>query len=64
VILDLSYAARDGIEPWQAVDVPATRAGRVVALSGQYLVAPSPRVAPALDDLARAIATGLPASPP
>jgi len=57
VILDLSYAARSGVAPWQAVDVPATRARRVIELHRPYLVAPSPRVAQALADLAQAIAT-------
>ena len=56
VILDLSFAARDGLGAWQAVDVPATRARRVVELHRPYLVAPSPRVTQALADLARAIA--------
>ena len=65
VILDLSYAARGtgGTEPWKEVVVPATRTGRVVALSEQYLIAPSPRVAPALADLARAISPPAPALP-
>lgn len=40
---------------WRAVDVPATRTGRVVELHRPYLVAPSPRVTQALADLARAI---------
>jgi iron complex transport system substrate-binding protein len=62
VILDLSYAARNGLGAWQAVDVPATRTGRVVELHRPYLVAPSPRVTQALDDLARAIAPA-PAQP-
>lgn len=62
VILDLSYAARSGVEPWRAVDVPATRTGRVVSLQAAYLLAPSPRVAQALADVARAIASpGAPA---
>lgn len=55
VILDLSYSARQGIEPWQTVDVPATKHGRVVALSDQFLLAPSPRIKPALAALAKAI---------
>ncbi len=56
VILDLSYPGRTEITAWQAVSVPATRTGRVVALSDPYLVAPSPRVQPALAALAKAIA--------
>jgi hypothetical protein len=56
VILDLSYAARGGLEAWRAVDVPATRTGRVIELHRPYLAAPSPRVTAALTDLARAIA--------
>jgi len=56
VILDLSYAAKSGVAAWSAVDVPATRAGRVVELHRAYLVAPSPRVTQALADLAQAIA--------
>ncbi|HSK00563.1 MAG TPA: helical backbone metal receptor [Kofleriaceae bacterium] len=55
VILDLSYAARGGLGPWRAVDVPATRTGRVIELHRPYLVAPSPRVTAALADLERAI---------
>lgn len=62
VILDLSYSARDGVQAWRAVDVPATRAGRVVELHRPYLVAPSPRVTQALVDLAAAI-SGLPGTP-
>jgi iron complex transport system substrate-binding protein len=56
VILDLSYAARQNIAPWQTLDVPAVATGRVRALSEPYLIAPSPRVTEALDVLARAIA--------
>jgi iron complex transport system substrate-binding protein len=56
VILDLSYAARSGLQPWRAVDVPATRTGRVIELHRAYLVAPSPRVTQALADLAQALA--------
>ncbi len=55
VILDLSYAARSGVEPWQAAAVPATKTGRVVALTEPYLVAPSPRVKAALEAMAKAI---------
>lgn len=56
VILDLSAAARAEVTAWAALDVPATRAGRVVALTEPFLVAPSPRIAQALDTLAAAIA--------
>jgi len=56
VILDLSFAARTSIAAWQAVDVPAVKAARVRALAAPYLIAPSPRVAAALADLAQAIA--------
>ncbi|MEJ7602321.1 MAG: helical backbone metal receptor [Kofleriaceae bacterium] len=55
IILDLSYAAREEISAWQAADVPASKTGRVRALSEPYLVAPSPRVTEALDLLARSI---------
>jgi iron complex transport system substrate-binding protein len=55
VILDLSYAARQSIAAWHAVDVPAVAAGRVRALDDAYLIAPSPRVAEALAALERAI---------
>jgi iron complex transport system substrate-binding protein len=55
VILDLSYAARQGVGAWSAVHVPAVAAGRVRALQDAYLIAPSPRVAAALDVLAKAI---------
>jgi iron complex transport system substrate-binding protein len=55
VILDLSYAGKAGITPWQAIDVPAVKTGKVVAMDQPYLVAPSPRVKDALDALARAI---------
>ena len=56
VILDLSFPARSSVAAWQAVDVPAVKAGRVVALAEPFLVAPSPRVEQALTVLARAIA--------
>lgn len=56
VILDLSYAGRASTKEWNTVDVPATKAGRVVVLSEPYLIAPSPRVKDALDALARATA--------
>jgi iron complex transport system substrate-binding protein len=55
LILDLSYAARSGIEAWQQVDVPATRTKRIVVLQDAYLIAPSPRVKDAIAALARAL---------
>jgi iron complex transport system substrate-binding protein len=57
VILDLSYAARQGTAAWDHLDVPAVAAHRVRALDDAYLIAPSPRVAEALAALARAIRT-------
>lgn len=56
IILDASYAARTSTKEWTTVDVPAVADGRVVVLSEDYLVAPSPRVAQALDTIAKAIA--------
>jgi iron complex transport system substrate-binding protein len=55
VILDLSYAARDSLAPWQRLAIPAVASGRVRALSDAYLIAPSPRVPEALAALAAAI---------
>lgn len=55
VILDLSFTARTSIAPWQTVDVPAVKAGRVRALDQPFLTAPSPRVSEALETLARAL---------
>ena len=52
VILDLSYAARSGIDVWN----PVKGAARVVVVTEQALLAPSPRVADALAVLAKAIA--------
>lgn len=56
VILDLSFAGKNGVEAWASVDVPAVAAHRVIALGEPYLVAPSPRVEAALAALAQAIA--------
>ena len=56
VILDLSFSARQSIEPWNSVDVPAVKNKRVVPLRDAFLLAPSPRVKEALDTLAKAIA--------
>ena len=55
VILDLSYAARQSVAPWHALDVPAVTGHRVRALDEAYLIAPSPRVAEALAALTKAI---------
>lgn len=57
VILDLAFAGKDGLAAWQAVDVPAVKTGRVIALHEQFLVAPSPRVKAAIEALAKAIST-------
>jgi iron complex transport system substrate-binding protein len=55
VILDVSQASRGRLDDWDSVGVPAVASHRVVALSEPYVTAPSPRVALALDALARAI---------
>lgn len=55
VILDLSFAAHDGVAAWKSLDVPAVASGHVVALTDPVLLRPSPRVAQALDALAKAI---------
>jgi iron complex transport system substrate-binding protein len=55
VILDLSMASGAGIEAWKVIAVPAVQAGKVVALSQPFLIAPSPRVREALEVLAAAI---------
>lgn len=55
VILDVSYAGRSDMKPWNAVDVPAVKAGRVKSLSDAYLTGPSPRVHDALARLAESI---------
>jgi iron complex transport system substrate-binding protein len=55
IILDLSYAGGAATEAWKQVDVPAVRAGKVIALRDPFLIAPSPRVAEALDALAAAL---------
>lgn len=53
VILDLSYAARQGTEAWKALAL--TPAPTPIAIQAPYLLAPSPRVADALADLSRAL---------
>jgi iron complex transport system substrate-binding protein len=55
VIVDLSEAGSKGTAAWQGLNVPAVASGHVVAIAEPYLMAPSPRVALALDALARAI---------
>ena len=55
VIIDLSYAARDSIAPWDRIAVPAVANHRVRAISDAYLIAPSPRVGEALAALVKAI---------
>jgi iron complex transport system substrate-binding protein len=55
VILDLSFPGRAEIASWQAVDVPATRNHKVVAIAEAFLVAPSPRVKQALAALTEAV---------
>jgi ABC-type Fe3+-hydroxamate transport system substrate-binding protein len=55
VILDVSYAGRSDMKPWNALDVPAVKAGRVKSLSDAYLTGPSPRVREALARLAESI---------
>jgi iron complex transport system substrate-binding protein len=55
VILDLSYGAKDHMEPWEGLDVPAVTQHRVRALADPFLLAPSPRVAEALAQLASAL---------
>ncbi|TMQ16032.1 MAG: hemin ABC transporter substrate-binding protein [Deltaproteobacteria bacterium] len=55
VILDLSYAARQGVAAWNQLAVPAVASHRIRALDEPYLAAPSPRVAEALAALTRAL---------
>lgn len=55
VILDLSFAGKSSIAPWQAVDVPAVKTKKIIAMDQPYLLAPSPRVKDALDALAGAL---------
>jgi iron complex transport system substrate-binding protein len=52
VIIDLSYPARTSTAEWDAMDVPAVKAHRVVGVADPFLVAPSPRVIEALAKLA------------
>ena len=57
IILDLSDASShdDAMQLWQAVVVPATKAGRVRVLTDSYLRAPSPRVEAAIQALRTAL---------
>jgi iron complex transport system substrate-binding protein len=55
VILDLSFAGKEGGDAWKQVDVPAVKNGKVVALTEDFFQHPSVRVGPALDRLAAAI---------
>lgn len=57
IILDLAFAGKGGVDAWQAVDVPAVKTGRVIAMHEQFLVAPSPRVKQAIEALSKAIST-------
>jgi iron complex transport system substrate-binding protein len=55
VILDLSFASKDGLDAWQQLDVPAVKDHRVKAITADPLTHPSPRVDEALAVLAAAI---------
>lgn len=55
IILDASFAARASTKEWTSADVPAVKDGRVVVLREDYMLAPSPRVAPALATIAAAL---------
>jgi len=55
VILDLSYAGKDSLAPWDGVKVPAVANKHVVSLFGGVLAHPTPRIGEALDVLAHAI---------
>ena len=52
IILDASYAARSSTKEWTTVDVPAVKDGKVIVLKDDFMLAPSPRVARALEVLA------------
>lgn len=56
IILDASFAARTSTKEWTSVDVPAVKDGKVLVLSEDFILAPSPRVGQALDAVAKAIA--------
>ncbi|HET9993383.1 MAG TPA: helical backbone metal receptor [Kofleriaceae bacterium] len=55
VILDLSFAGKDSLAPWDAVKVPAVATKHVISLFGGALAHPTPRIGEALAVLARAI---------
>ena len=55
IILDLSYAGRDSMKAWDVLDVPAVKAKRVELLTSSLLSHPTPRIAEALDLMARSI---------
>ncbi|MEO8843799.1 MAG: helical backbone metal receptor [Kofleriaceae bacterium] len=55
IILDLSYAGRDSMKAWDQLDVPAVKAKRVELLISPLLSHPTPRIAEALELMARAI---------
>lgn len=55
VILDLSYAGRDSMKAWDAVEVPAVKNHKVQLLTSSLLAHPSPRIGEALELLARSI---------
>jgi iron complex transport system substrate-binding protein len=55
IILDLSYAGRASMKAWDALDIPAVKAKRVELLTSSLLSHPTPRIAEALELLARSI---------
>lgn len=55
VILDLSYAGKDSLAPWDSVKVPAVATKHVISLFGGVLAHPTPRIGEALRVLAQAI---------
>ncbi|MFT3694997.1 MAG: helical backbone metal receptor [Kofleriaceae bacterium] len=55
VIVDLSYAGRDSMKAWDALDVPAVKQHKVQLLTSSLLAHPSPRIAEALELLSRSI---------
>lgn len=61
VILDVSYAAKVGVEAWQRVDIPAVKNGKVVALHDDLMTRPTPRIREALDRIREAIGVAAPA---
>jgi iron complex transport system substrate-binding protein len=55
IVLDLSYAGRDSMKAWDALDIPAVKTKRVELLTSSLLSHPTPRIAEALDLMARSI---------